>query len=181
MAAEHHHHQTVYRITTFFNRKPGLTDEEFYNHWYNIHGRLCAPWVVKAGILGYKQFHTPPTLRSALRPPDRPSAPLAPTSLTSLPPSSILSPTGSGGAGGALAESMALQTYDGGVDFYVRSLSDFTNAFKDEYYLTVIKEDEDKFVDRTRVLNSTVGVERWVVRDGKVIVGVGNDGEEEES
>ncbi|KAI9698957.1 MAG: hypothetical protein M1836_003146 [Candelina mexicana] len=172
MAAEH---QTVYRITTFFSRKPGLTDEEFYNHWYNIHGRLCAPWVVKAGILGYKQFHTPPTLRSALRPPDRPSTPLAPTSLTSLPPSS-LSPAG---PGGAFAESMALQTYDGGADFYVRSLSDFTNAFKDEYYLTVIKEDEDKFVDRTRVLNSTVGVERWVVRDGKVVVGVENEVGEE--
>ncbi len=72
---------------------------------------------------------------------------------------------------------MALQTYDGGAEFYVSSLEDFTNAFQDEYYLTVIREDEEKFVDRGRALNSTIGVERWVVREGRSVVGgVGEGG-----
>ncbi|KAI9722363.1 MAG: hypothetical protein M1812_001835 [Candelaria pacifica] len=160
-------HQTVYRITTFFSRKSGLTDEEFYNHWYDVHGPLCAPWVVKKNILGYKQFHTPPNLRAALRPASRPSTPLIPTSPSpSSSSSSFLTPTTTT----TTSESMALQTYDGGAEFYVLSLDDFTNAFKDEYYLNVIRRDEEKFVDRERKLNSTVGVERWVVRDGKVVV-----------
>jgi hypothetical protein len=31
---------TIYRITTFFKRRPDLTEDEFYHHWGNVHGMI---------------------------------------------------------------------------------------------------------------------------------------------
>jgi hypothetical protein len=56
--------ETVYRITVFFKRRPDLTPEQFYTHWYTVHGPLVIPWALKYGVLEYTQFHTPSQLRA---------------------------------------------------------------------------------------------------------------------
>jgi len=39
------------------------------------------------------------------------------------------------------------QRFDGGVDLYAPSWDVFEKAFQDPYYLSAIREDEQKFVD----------------------------------
>jgi hypothetical protein len=39
----------------FIKRKPGMSREEFYHHWANIHGPLVKPWAKKHGFISYKQ------------------------------------------------------------------------------------------------------------------------------
>lgn len=66
----------TYRVTAFFKRKPGITEEEFshrmypqlqrtiaqsdFSDWYNIHGPLCVPWIIKHGITQYTQVSLSP-------------------------------------------------------------------------------------------------------------------------
>lgn len=45
----------IYRITTFFRRRPDISEEQFYDHWGRIHGPLCVPWALHYGILEYTQ------------------------------------------------------------------------------------------------------------------------------
>lgn len=42
-------------IVAFMKRKPGLTHEQFYHHWVNVHGPLVKPWAKKHGFLKYRQ------------------------------------------------------------------------------------------------------------------------------
>jgi len=52
-----------YRITTFFKKRPDLTEQQFYDHWGNVHGPLVIPWALHHGVLEYTQYQTPETLR----------------------------------------------------------------------------------------------------------------------
>lgn len=45
---------TLYMIA-FIKRRPDLTEEQFYNHWRNIHAPKIAYWAKKNGIIGYTQ------------------------------------------------------------------------------------------------------------------------------
>ncbi|PNP56222.1 hypothetical protein THARTR1_03747 [Trichoderma harzianum] len=56
---------TLYMIA-FIRRRPDLTEEQFYNHWRNIHAPKIAYWAKKNGIIGYTQIHTPSSLRQPL-------------------------------------------------------------------------------------------------------------------
>ncbi|KAH6671200.1 EthD domain-containing protein [Halenospora varia] len=57
---------TIYRVTVFFKRKPGTTEEQFNHHWEKVHGPLVAPWAIKHGIIQYTQFFTPSHLRQKI-------------------------------------------------------------------------------------------------------------------
>ncbi|KAK4065537.1 hypothetical protein Trihar35433_7657 [Trichoderma harzianum] len=57
---------TLYMIA-FIRRRPDLTEEQFYNHWRNIHAPKIAYWAKKNGIIGYTQIHTPSSLRQPLK------------------------------------------------------------------------------------------------------------------
>ncbi|KAL7931281.1 EthD domain-containing protein [Trichoderma chlorosporum] len=56
---------TLYKIC-FIRRRPDLTEEQFYNHWRNVHAPIIAPWAKKHGIIGYTQIHTSSALRQPL-------------------------------------------------------------------------------------------------------------------
>jgi hypothetical protein len=47
--------KTVYRITVFFKKRPDLTEQQFSDHWRNVHGPLVIPWALHHGVLGYVQ------------------------------------------------------------------------------------------------------------------------------
>jgi hypothetical protein len=59
--------------------------------------------------------------------------------------------------------------YDGIADFWYKSLDDFEKAYEDEYYLNVVKKDEEYLFDMDS-LAITTGVERVIIADGTVAV-----------
>lgn len=160
----------LYRISTLFHSRPDLTESEFYNHWYTVHGPLCAPWALHYNIVEYTQYHTPLALREAL-------------------------------SSGRDGEFKTGSPFEACADFYVKDYKDYLAAFRDPYYLEVVKKDEDNFVDKGQVAQgarggikggsaavaekesvgggsgsaraiSAMGVCRSVIRDGKAVVDV---------
>jgi hypothetical protein len=55
MASQSQSEKKTVSSVAFIKRKPGLTPEEFYHHWENIHGPLVKPWVKKHGFISYTQ------------------------------------------------------------------------------------------------------------------------------
>ncbi|KAH8655365.1 EthD domain-containing protein [Xylariales sp. PMI_506] len=103
----------------FLKKNPNITHEQFYHHWENIHGPLVKPWAQKHGIISYTQVHTTQAFKVDAKP---------------------LGPEATG-------ESPLIE-YDGCAVLEAESFDVFTNAFQDEYYQTVISEDEMKFIDK---------------------------------
>jgi len=58
--------------------------------------------------------------------------------------------------------------YDGIADFCYKSFEDFENAYADEFYLHVVKKDEQYLFDMES-LAVTAGVEQVVIESGKVM------------
>ncbi|KAF2822948.1 hypothetical protein CC86DRAFT_409722 [Ophiobolus disseminans] len=61
-------------------------------------------------------------------------------------------------------------SYDGIADFWYKSFEDFERAYEDEYYLTVVKKDEEYLFDMGS-LEVTAGVEQPVIEGGKAVTG----------
>jgi hypothetical protein len=59
-------------------------------------------------------------------------------------------------------------SYDGIADFWYKSFDGFENAYEDEYYLNVVKKDEEYLFDMDS-LAITTGVERTIIDDGQVV------------
>jgi len=49
----------VVRLTCLLRRKPGLTPEEFHEHWREVHGPLIAALQCGSHVLRYEQHHRP--------------------------------------------------------------------------------------------------------------------------
>ncbi|KAH3967504.1 hypothetical protein HBI56_034270 [Parastagonospora nodorum] len=58
--------------------------------------------------------------------------------------------------------------YDGIADFWYKSYEDFEKAYEDEYYLNVVKKDEEYLFDMASV-TVTTGTEHAIIEDGKVV------------
>lgn len=58
--------------------------------------------------------------------------------------------------------------YDGIADFWYKSFEDFERAYEDDFYLDVVKKDEEYLFDMES-LAVTAGVEQVVIAGGKVI------------
>ncbi|RVX70411.1 hypothetical protein B0A52_05910 [Exophiala mesophila] len=148
--------QEIYRISTLFHSRPGVSETEFYKHWYEVHGPLCVPWALHYNFVGYIQFQTPQHLREAL---------------------------GKGRDGQFKSSS----GFEACADFYVRDYNDYLKAFQDPYYLEVIAQDEENFVDKgierfgnreqgynvgeVRAI-STMGITKSIIKDGKAVIQV---------
>lgn len=63
---------------------------------------------------------------------------------------------------------MPTLSYDGMADFWVRKYEDFERAYKDPFYLEVVKKDEEFLFD-TESLRVTAGVDICVIEDEKVV------------
>lgn len=47
--------EKLVRITALLFRKEGTTAEEFYHHWYEIHGPKMLDLSLRYGVLEYRQ------------------------------------------------------------------------------------------------------------------------------
>lgn len=132
--------QRLLRVTLLAYRNPNLTEEQFHHHWTNIHAPKVSAHLAKFGILSYKQYHCPSSLRTSFT-----------TALPSL---------------GKTAESSA--DYDGFVELLMPSLDCYEKALQDEYYKNVVGPDDQYFADmeRSKIM---IGWEEVYVQDGKVV------------
>jgi len=130
--------EKLIRITMFFNRRKGASEEDFNKYWAVNHGALITPWLVRSKIVKYVQYHTTPEYRKIAS------------------------------AMAATSRRQASDQYDGISDFYVRSLDDFENAFKDPEYLEKIRPDELKTADVDSTI-ITIGYDYVLIEDGKAV------------
>ncbi|KIH90559.1 hypothetical protein SPBR_01046 [Sporothrix brasiliensis 5110] len=107
-------------IVAFMKRKPGLTHEQFYQHWVHVHGPLVKPWAQKHGFLEYRQIHLYPALNANR---------------------TVVGPERAG-------RNTELENWDGCAVFEIESLERFEAAFEDPYYKDVIAKDEEQFIDK---------------------------------
>lgn len=45
---------TTYTMVAFMKRKPGMSQEDFFKYWEDVHGPLVKPWAERFGLT-YKQ------------------------------------------------------------------------------------------------------------------------------
>lgn len=155
--------QPPYRITTLFSPHPSVSEAEFFDHWYSIHGPLCVPWALRYNIVEYTQYITPKAQRDVLA-------------------------GGKSSEGGV----RGVSGYSACADFYVRDYEDFLRAFQDPYYIEVIRPDEDIFINKGKPLTTAdgsivepggapvsqtrfltmMGQNRSIIKDGKAMVEV---------
>lgn len=136
-------------IVAFMKRKPGLTHEQFYHHWVNVHGPLVKPWAKKHGFLEYRQVG----FRSLLRALARRRSPRRLVLLVLLTSLQIhLYPALNANravVGPEIAgRNTELENWDGCAVFELESLEKFEAAFQDPYYKDLISKDEEQFVDK---------------------------------
>ena len=132
--------QKLVRVTLLAYRNPKLTEDEFHEHWTNVHAPKVSAHLAKFGILSYRQYHCPSSLRQSYI-----------TGLTSM---------GKDASSGA--------DYDGFVELLMPDLSCYEKALSDQHYKDVIAPDDTYFADmeRSKIM---VGWEEVYVKDGKVV------------
>ncbi|KAI6779742.1 uncharacterized protein J7T54_005772 [Emericellopsis cladophorae] len=119
---------------SFLKKRPDMTLEQFYHHWQHVHGPLVKPWMEKHGFLSYTQVHATQELKQSAKP-------IGPES-----------------------SSNVLLEYDGAAIIQIPSFSVFETAFQDEYYKTVIAEDELRFLDKEAGVVRTRGEAKHIVK-----------------
>ncbi|KAH8727193.1 hypothetical protein GQ44DRAFT_130319 [Phaeosphaeriaceae sp. PMI808] len=138
--------QPYFRAMIFFNKKPGLTDEFFHDHWKSIHADLTMQ-VEDAGVsfVRYVQFHQEQKHRDAL-------APLL----------------------GASGGSMVMSPYDGAAEFHAESAGKFVEFMKSVYASKHLVGCGSRFVDLEKGYHVMGGYDNLIFGPG--LPGVGKDG-----
>jgi hypothetical protein len=173
--------QTIYRVTTFFKRKPGITEEQFNSRKLATQKpeQLISSDLFRLGgsprptgsSLGCQAWdHSIHPGSFIIREHFLQEYQVSPVKFHT--PSSLRNKISSGND--MPSGSWTLE-YDGGVDWYVRRYEDYEAAFKDPYYLDGIEPDEWNFVDKGAGKEiagavSTLGIFRHIVKDGKSMV-----------
>lgn len=52
--------EKLIRITTLIPRKKGMTQEQFYKHWTTIHGPMVVGFMMRHGVIEYRQVYPIP-------------------------------------------------------------------------------------------------------------------------
>ncbi|CAK7230238.1 hypothetical protein SBRCBS47491_007519 [Sporothrix bragantina] len=58
------HTEKLIRITTLIPRKKGLTEAQFYKHWTEVHGPMVLDFMMRHGVVEYRQYHTTPETKA---------------------------------------------------------------------------------------------------------------------
>lgn len=144
--------QTITSIS-FLKKRPDISHEEFYHHWEHVHGPLVKPWMEKHGIISYTQVrphvHTR-TLYMTMLTAKIHSTPALNQNATPVGPES--------------KDGNVLLEYDGAAVIEIASMDVFTAAFQDEFYKTVIAEDEKRFLDKKVGVLRTRGEAKKIVK-----------------
>ncbi|KAF1946625.1 hypothetical protein EJ02DRAFT_493745 [Clathrospora elynae] len=140
--------QPYFRALVFFNKKPGLTDEFFHEHWKSVHADLTMQ-VEGAGLdlVRYVQFHQEFQHKVSIEP--------------------LLEASGG---------TMQIAPYDGCAEFHAESVEKFVGFMKNVYassHLLMCSGCGTRFVDLVKGYNVMVGYDNLIF--GRGIPGVGSD------
>ncbi|KAF2033072.1 hypothetical protein EK21DRAFT_86512 [Setomelanomma holmii] len=116
--------QGCIQIVTYIRRRRDLTQRHLYELWENVHAHKVILWAEKHGIQRYQQIHV--------------TGSLVPIAATASAPNALST--------GELP--ITAIEFDGIAMFLVPSLKQFTEAFRDPYYVAVIEPDEREFLDK---------------------------------
>jgi hypothetical protein len=47
--------EKLIRISSFIKRKPGVSKEDFYRYWINVHAPCCKDFMLRHGVVEYVQ------------------------------------------------------------------------------------------------------------------------------
>ncbi|KAH7128495.1 EthD domain-containing protein [Dendryphion nanum] len=56
--------EPLIRITSFIHRKSTISADDFYRYWTQVHGPLVHSFMLRHGVIEYKQFHTTAATKS---------------------------------------------------------------------------------------------------------------------
>ena len=145
-------------------RKPSLSPEQFYDHWYNIHGPLAIPLLKRYGVVHCRQacFFIPRTWFRNLLPLYYDLTSQSNQIHTTPAAKGLLNPILAPGDGPASVGDSPAIAADGIVMFYVKDWELFQGIFKDPEYLGPLASDEATFVE-TGKLEMTVGFEMTII------------------
>ncbi|SPO04117.1 uncharacterized protein DNG_06800 [Cephalotrichum gorgonifer] len=59
--------EEMFHIKQYYNRKPGMTPEEFNRYWAYEHAARSRPMHLRLGVFRYSQYHSTPEYRDLLR------------------------------------------------------------------------------------------------------------------
>ena len=153
MASESKNQEPFVSIS-FLKKRPDMTLEQFYHHWQHVHGPLVKPWMEKHGFLSYTQVSLSPILQPCRQTTKDEQKKVHATQELKQSAKPI----------GPESSTNALLEYDGAAIIQIPSFSVFETAFQDEYYKTVIAEDELRFLDRETGVVRTRGEAKHIVK-----------------
>ncbi|KAF2031831.1 hypothetical protein EK21DRAFT_87656 [Setomelanomma holmii] len=138
--------QPYFRAMVFFNKKPGLTDGFFHEHWKSVHADLTMQ-VDDVGVelVRYVQFHQERKDIEAMAP--------------------LLEASGG---------TMSIALYDGAAEFHARSAEAFVRFVKNVYGSSHLVGCGTRFVDLVKGYHVMVGYDNLIYGAG--IPGMGKDG-----
>lgn len=147
--------EKLIRITTLIPRKKGISEEEFYKYWTQVHGPVAIDFMMRHGVVEYRQvsLQDPSLLLQVLT---------LDTQYHTTPETKAL------GEQMAKAAGRPMLSFDGMSDAYVHDFKTFQDAFKDPEYLEKIRPDELAFID-VENLQMTIGYDYVVVENGKKV------------
>ncbi|RFN52331.1 hypothetical protein FIE12Z_3401 [Fusarium flagelliforme] len=61
--------ERMYHIQLFYNRKKGLSPEDFNAYWANNHTKTAGDFHLRMGVYKYSQYHSTPEFRDLVRVP----------------------------------------------------------------------------------------------------------------
>ncbi|KAI1069266.1 hypothetical protein LB507_008669 [Fusarium sp. FIESC RH6] len=146
--------ERMYHIQLFYNRKKGLSSEDFNAYWANNHTKTAGDFHLRMGVYKYSQvrhhlnvtyhalkrtnnftqYHSTPELRDMVRVP---------------------------GAAPVLE-------FDGAAEFWVQNMETFAAMGADPFYRDVIQADERNFID-LESMRLIVGVDYIVVENQNAV------------
>ncbi|KAH7014376.1 EthD domain-containing protein [Microdochium trichocladiopsis] len=56
--------EKLVRITTLIPRKKGMSQADFYKHWSTVHGPMVVDFMMRHGVVEYRQYHTTPEMKA---------------------------------------------------------------------------------------------------------------------
>src|SRR5690348_3468572 len=58
--------QRFVRVTILVKRNKSLSEDQFHEYWSTTHAQKASAHLAKYGVVSYKQYHTPSSLRKQL-------------------------------------------------------------------------------------------------------------------
>ncbi|KAF3355775.1 hypothetical protein VdG1_06824 [Verticillium dahliae VDG1] len=55
--------ERMFHVKLFYNRKQGITPEQFNHYWASNHAELATPFHLRLGAVKYSQYHSTPEFR----------------------------------------------------------------------------------------------------------------------